>query len=198
MRPLKNLIVAGVLLLLPAVAFADTIVFRCHAPHFIRAIFTTPANPEPNELRITIVHFNNADLQHEAVIQRLTIRDAFGTVRHESGPAVGVPHPLNLGIQDITTVPPGGMFALATSDLWASSLPPFAVQPPLTLAQQFFLLGGLTMTVEVSKRGNPRLFAVHAAERVRQPPLAGGALVAGAERSARSSTCFRIRDRNDG
>jgi hypothetical protein len=198
MRPLKHLIAAGVLML-PAVALADTLVFRCQAPHFIRVIFSTPANPEPNELRFTVVHFSNADLQHEAVIQRLTVRDAFGAVRHESGPAVGVPHPLNLGIQDITTVPPGGTFALATSDLWMSSLPPFAVQvPPLTLAQQFVLLGGLTMTVEVSKRGNPRLFGVLASERVRQPPLAGGALVAGAERSAKTSRCFRIRDRDDG
>lgn len=196
MRPLKSLIAAGVLLL-PAVAFADTLVFRCHTPHFIRAIFSTPANPEPNELRFTVVHFTNADLQHEAVIQRLTVRDAFGAVRHDSGPAVGVPHPLNLGIQDITTVPPGGTFALATSDLWASSLPPFAVQPPLTLAQQFVLLGGLTMTVEVSKRGNPRLFAMLGSERVRMPPLAGGALVAGAERSAKTARCFRIRDRDN-
>jgi hypothetical protein len=192
------LIAAGVLLL-PAVAFADTLTFRCHAPHQVRDL--GPAGPglppPPTELRFTVFFFANGDLEHGAVIKRLTWRDGFGTVRHDSGPnsPTAMPHPLVFGV-NITTVPPGGNFIFATTTLWGLAQPPFA--PPPSVGSGTFLTAG-SMTVEVATE-NPRLFVVNARETVRarrtDPPEVPVSF--GEERSSQVARCFRIRDRNDG
>jgi|SRR3990172_1824407 len=193
MRPLKSLIVAGVLLL-PAVAFADTVIFRCHAPHVVRGLGpSVPATTSPTELRFTLLFFSNGDLENAAVIRRLTWRDAFGTVRHDSGPnsPTGTPHPLVFGV-NITTVPPGGNFAFATTTLWGLAHPPFA--PPPASGLGIFLPAG-SMTVEVSTE-KPRHFLVHARETVRQritDPVTAPVSF-GEERSSQVARCFRVRD----
>jgi hypothetical protein len=195
MTPLKSLIVAGVLLL-PAVAIADTTIFRCHAPHQVRALGPSGgATTPPTELRITVFFFTNGDLEHAAVIRRLTWRDAFGVVRHDSGPnsPTATPHPLVFGV-NITTVPPGGTFVFATTTLWGLNDPPFV---PPTPAGTFLSNG--SMTVEVSSE-NPRLFVVHARETVRQritDPVTAPVSF-GEERSSQLARCFRIRDRDNG
>jgi hypothetical protein len=199
MRPSKSLIVAS-LLLLPSLAIAETQVFRCHAPHFVRN--AGPAGPDPGgmgptELRFTVIYFDNRDLEHPAVIERLTVRDARGVVRHDSGPKTSTPHPLVLG-QDITTVPPGATFGFGTTSLWGFNHPPFAA--PSTSGLGLFLADGLSMTVEVSKAGKPRLLLVHGRQsdraRITDPPTVPVSL--GEERSSQMTRCARIRDRDDG
>ena len=197
MTQLKSLCVAGVLLL-PALAFAETHTYRCHAPHVVRA--TGPAVPDPvtgvapTELRFTVVFFSNGDLEHRAVIKRITWRDAFGAVRHDSGPnsPTAAPHPLVLG-QDITNVPPGGNFAFATTTLWGLNDAPFVTPTP---AGTFLSTG--TMTVEVASP-NPRLVRVHARDTVRHrnfPDPSMPSVSFGEERASQAARCFRIRDRD--
>jgi len=196
MTPLRNLIVAG-LLLSPALAIADTIVFRCHAPHQVRELGPSGgATTPPTELRFTVFSFTNGDLEHAAVIGRLTWRDAFGVVRHDSGPnsPTATPHPLVFGL-NITTVPPGGAFTFATTTLWGLAHPPFAPPPASGLG---ILLPAGSMTVEVSSE-RPRRFLVHARETVRQritDPVTAPVSF-GEERSSQTARCFRIRDRDD-
>ena len=196
MNHLNSLIVVA-LGMAPALAAADTVTFRCHAPHYVR--YTGPvtggAPLPPAELRLTVITFSNADLEHSAVIERMTWRDADGVVRHDSGPKIGVPHPLTLG-RDITKVPPGGAFNTSTTSLgsppWFLSHPSFAVGlPPL---ESLFVTNG-TLTVEIFTRGNPRLVMVHARETSRG--LTPDQLGMTDERSSQSTKCFRIRDRDD-
>lgn len=199
MNHLKSLLVAAVAMG-PTLAAADTLVFRCHAPHLVR--FAGPATPDPGgiaptELRFTVFTFDNADPQNEAVIERMTWRDADGVVRHDSGPKIGVPHPLSLG-RDITTVPPGGSFSTSTNTLgsppWFANHPSFAPSPPS--AEGVFLTSG-SLTVEVYKRGRPGLFVVHAKEADRGrvvDPVTGVATLTD-ERSSQVGTCFPIPDR---
>jgi hypothetical protein len=193
-----NSLIAVALAIVPALAAAQTQVFRCSAPHSVR--ITGPDVPgvgTPTELRFTLVTFSNADPEHEAVIERLTWRDADGVVRHDSGPKIGVPHPPSTGGRDITTVPPGGSFITSTNALgWGPNHPPFAPQPPA--GEGLFLTSG-TMTVEVFKRGRPRLFVVEAKETARAriiDPVSGIASL-GEERSAVSGNCVRIGDGDD-
>lgn len=199
MNHLKSLFVVA-LVVSPALAAAETQTFRCNAPHFVR--ITGPAIPDPGgtaptETHFTVVTFNNADLEHEAIIERLTWRDADGVVRHDSGPKIGIPHPPTVGGRDITTVPPGGSIATSTNALgWGPNHPPFAPPPPS--GEGLFLASG-TMTVEVFKRGRPKLFVVHAKETARTrtvDPTTGIAALA-EERSSQKGTCFRIPDRDD-
>jgi len=197
MKHLKSLIVIA-LGMAPALAAAQTQVFRCSAPHNVR--ITGPAVPgtgAPTELRFTLVTFSNADPEHDAVIERLTWRDADGVVQHDSGPKIGVPHPPSVGGRDITTVPPGGSFVTSTNALgWGPNHPPFAPQPPS--GEGLFLTSG-TLTVEVFKRGRPSLFVVRAKETTRErivDPVSGIASL-GEERSALSGNCVRIGDGND-
>ena len=197
MKYLKGLIVIA-LAIAPTLAAAQTQVFRCSAPHNVRITGpTVPGIGAPTELRFTLVTFSNADSEHEAVIERLTWRDADGVVRHDSGPKIGVPHPPTVGNRDITTVPPGGSVVTSTNALgWGPNHPPFAPQPPS--GEGLFLTSG-TMTVEVFKRGRPSLFVVRAKETVRErivDPISGMASL-GEERSALSGNCVRIGDGDD-
>jgi hypothetical protein len=184
MKRLQGLAVAGAMLF-PLIGFArgeTTETTRCYAAHFVR---TNPAI-NLNELRLTVVYFNNGDLENAATIERLTVRDAFGTVLHDSGPKIGVPHPLNTVLTpplDFTTVPPGATYTFATTNLWSGNVP-----------------GGLTagsalsITVEVSKAGKQRLLVVHARESSRELTSIGAH---GAERSADGARCFRITEGDD-
>lgn len=193
MKSLSNAIVAGALLF-PALAVAATQTTRCYAGHFVRA--TGPAIPDPGgvaptELRSTVVFFNNGNLEHSAVVERLTVRSSTGVVLHDSGPKIGVPHPPNLGV-DITTIPPGGTFGFGTATLFGTGNPPGGPAAG----------SGMSITVEMTTPGRPRLVVVHARENSRQlvstgDPAMPGPLMQGPERSANASRCFRIRDRDD-
>ncbi len=170
----------GAPLLFPAIdAAAETSVTRCYGTHFVRLNGT--------EVRFSIFAFNNGDLANPATIERLTFFDANGNVIHDSGPKVGVPHPLNRAAnppRDITTVPPGGIYALSTSDIWVFN--PIPEAPGTEL---------IAVRVEVSKGGNPGLVAVHGREQARDRVLLpNGAFGIGAERSANRTPCFRVKE----
>lgn len=202
MTPLKNLIVAG-LALLPSLAIAETQIIRCHASHVVRfsAPPAGPGIPQPSELRLTVLFFSNGDLEHPAVIERLTVRNAFGAVLHDSGPKIGIPHPLNNvdgpvppAAKDITTVPPGGSFAIATTH---TGTPAWGIGP--IPGETTFSASGLSMTVEVSKRGKPRLFAVSGRETTRERVFnpVTNTLFLGGDISSNAIRCFRVRDGDD-
>jgi hypothetical protein len=156
---------------------APTGTTRCYAVHFVRN--------GGDEVHFTVLFFNNGDLQNHAVVERITIRDDLGNTLHDSGPKIGTPHPFAtapIPPLDITNVPPGATFGLSTSDIWGfNSIPQ---------------LGGgtrsISMTAEVTKAGDPKLFTVHARQIARQRVvLPTGATVA-AERSNNDSTCFSV------
>src|SRR5207249_1123147 len=70
-------------------------------------------------------------------------------VVHDSGPAIGVPHPLNRDIvppQDITTVPPGASYYLGTNHIWGNN----SVAGPGGNQQ------GFSMSVDVEYSGDPK------------------------------------------
>ena len=95
---------------------------RCGSIHTVRS-----NNAGGLELFTGTVTFRNFDLQEALVIERLTFRNVFGTVIHDSGPAIGVPHPLNVDFVpalDITVVPPGASYYLSTNHIWGNSLIP--------------------------------------------------------------------------
>jgi hypothetical protein len=187
MKPLQGLIAAGALVF-PVLGFARGDVnetTRCYAAHFVRV---DPAI-NLNELRQTVIFFNNGDLEHPAVIERLTVRNAAGAVIHDSGPRVGVPHPLNTAAMpplDITTVAPGATNALGTFHIWRNATAPGG----------FYNASALSITVEVSKPGNRKLFVVHARENTRE--LVGSPNpIQGAERTANPTQCFRVTEGDD-
>jgi hypothetical protein len=149
---------------------------RCYAAHFIRS---------GNEMRFTIFTFNNGDLQNPATLERITFRDPHGAVLSDTGPKVGRPHPLAMAQfppRDITVVPPGGTYALSTSDLWAFG--PIPQVPGTDL---------ISVQVEVSKAGKRSLFLVSAREVARDRIQTGPtSFTVGAERAANSAPCFPV------
>lgn len=185
MKAMPGLIVAGALLVpLTGLARGDVNeTTRCYAAHFVRF---NPAGINLNELRQTVIFFNNGDLENPAVIERLTVRGPSGTVLHDSGPKIGVPHPLNTAVtppQDITTVAPGGTNALGTAVLWGNNDVPGG----------FAVGSAMSITVEVSKPGDRKRFVVHARENSREKVLTpAGFFTQGAERTANSAKCFRV------
>ena len=186
MKRLQGLAVAGAMLV-PLVGFARGEVnetTRCSAAHFVRSV----PSINVNELRQAVIHFNNGDLENPAVIERLTVRNAAGAVIHDSGPKVGVPHPLNTAFSpplDITTVGPGATNSLGTFHLFGNADVPGG----------FAAGAALSITVEVSKPGKRRLFAVHTRESVRE--RVAPSLTLGAERSANAAHCFRVTESDD-
>src|SRR5207245_11330343 len=81
---------------------AQTTKVGCGAIHALR-------NSDSEILTGTISVRNN-DLANAVTIDRLTYRHLFRDVLHHSGPAIGVPHPLNAAFTprpDITVVPHG-------------------------------------------------------------------------------------------
>lgn len=179
MKAWKALLLAAPLLLPAVTAAAETSVTRCYGTHFVRV--------NGGELRFTVFAFNNGDLANGAVIQRLTFFDANGNVLHDSGPKVGVPHPLNRAVnppRDITMVPPGAIYAFSTTDIWGVN--PIPEAPGTDL---------LSVRVEVAKAENPALLVVHGREQARDRVLLpNGFFTIGAERSANLATCFLVKN----
>lgn len=135
------------LALLPWTAFAKVEAVTCGIVHFVAA--------GGAEMRSGVIGFRNADLENPATIERLTIRNAYGQVVHDSGPATGTPHPLSralLGVLDFTTVPPGASYFLTTQDLWGSFDVPGSPAP----SQGF----SMSVTIEYAKEGKPGLLIV--------------------------------------
>ena len=204
MKHLKSLVVVA-LAMAPTLATADTLIFRCYAAHFVRA--TGPAIPNPGgiaptELRSTVIFLNNGDLQYRASVERVTVRDGDGTVVFDSGPKTPNPYPPTLSLgKDLTNIPPGATFSLGTVNLWGFGDPPFVLGIP-NYVDRLALTGGLSITVEVFKRGIARNFVVHGRENTRQivnsdPSMPGAQVFLGPESAANMVRCFRIRDRDD-
>jgi hypothetical protein len=156
---------------------------RCYGTHFVRGA------PVGDEVRYTIIFFNNGDLEHAAVVERLTVRDDGGTIIHDSGRKTPTPLPLaNAPIPrlDITTVPPGGTFALSTSDIWGfNDIPEYVGRGSRSIS----------ITVEVSKAGDPKLLLVHARDFARERFFAGSPSAftgLGDERTSNQAPCFSV------
>jgi len=170
------------LALLPTYSFAGGGTVVCSAAHFVRA--------GGSELRSTAITLSNLDLANLATIERITIRNVYGEVVHDSGPATGQPHPANTDFApplDITVVPPGANYYLWTPHIWGfNSIPPQIGEDPISAAQ-----GGFTMsaTVQFSKEGKAALFVVESFGLNRERFFGG----LGAERSRNSLQCTEVR-----
>jgi hypothetical protein len=165
----------------PAVAASDVTLY-CGLSHFVRIGGTEQAS--------AALVFHNADLKNAVTIKRLTFRNVFGAVVHDSGPAVGIAHPLNTDFAaalDVTVVPPGANYYLRTNHIWGNN--------PLPLAA-----GGneggqsMSVTVTVAKEGERRLFQLVVAPRIRERTFNGNSFVEGIEHSRSVSQCTRIDD----
>jgi hypothetical protein len=168
------------LALLPAYSFAGGGTLVCSAVHFVRAEGGT-------ELRTTVISLRNLDLVNSTTVERITIRNAYGDVVHDSGPATGQPHPSNTDFTpplDITLVPAGANYYLATNHIWGiNDIPPQTGQTPVEAAQ-----GGQNMsaTVQFSKEGKPALFVIGGSTRSRDR------FAPRAERSRGSIQCTEV------
>ncbi len=180
---MTRLILASIIgaLLAPVIAQAAEVNTRCAVAHFIRA--------GGGELRSSGLNFNNGDREHAATIERLTITDHLGQVLHDSGPAIGVAHPLNTDYNpplDITMVPPGATFYLVTTQIWGAG----SVQPGPPER-------GFSMSAEVlvSKEGKRELFNVSANQRTRLRLIdpATGFVRQGNEISRSPTSCFEVK-----
>lgn len=159
------------LMLVSAHSVAAGGTFVCGGVHFIRAAGT--------EARSTVISLRNLNLATAATVERITVRNAYGDVVHDSGPAAGTLHPANTDFSpalDITVVPPGASYYLATSHIW-----PLGELPDPQTGQN------LAVSVQFSTVDNPALFVVEANTRTRDtaPPRA--------ERSRDSSVCTRLK-----
>lgn len=146
------------------------------------------------ELTSTALGLRNADLTNPMTVERITIRNVFGAVVHDSGPAAGVPHPLNTDFVtplDITVVPPGASYYLRTPHIWGN----FSL-PPISGGNE----GGqsMTATIEVSKKGKKNLAFIGANARARERLTSPtGVVTEGAERSRTGLTCEALEQPND-
>lgn len=174
--------VAGILLA-PGLALAGSKnqTFLCGAAHHLRVGGT--------EIRSTAINFRNIDLENPAVIERITIRNTHGAIVHDSGPAAGVPHPLNTDYAaplDITVVPPGGSYYLRTGHIWGNNALPIT-------AGSGEAGQSMSAVVEVSKEGKKKLFSVGTRARARDRVVSPtGVASEGAERSSNSGDCELI------
>ena len=170
------LILVG-LFLVPTAADAGTGKFMCQVNHFIRL-----GGAETVEGIISLINGNEVE---PVTIERLTFRNAFGAVVHDSGPAIGVPHLLNTDFsppEDITVIAPSRAFYIKTKHIWGL----FSIPGPAGNEQGFHL----SLVVEFSMEGNLDLFRVWAMRRVRER-LVGPSQ--GEERVTARNYCFRIR-----
>lgn len=159
MRRSLMLLCAAVLLGSSADA-AERALVRCGAVHFLRN-----GNAE---IGTSTVSLRNFDLEHDVTIERITYRNFFGDVVSDTGPAIGVPHPRNTDItpaQDITVVPPGASYYLATNHIWGND--------PIPGAAGNQQGNNMSVVVEFSKRGKRDLFDVGASLRERRRILVG-------------------------
>jgi len=167
---------------LAAQAEIKTETFTCNAVHYVRKNVA--------ELRSTSILIRNADLVNSATIERLTIRNVFGNVVHDSGPAAGVPIPLNTDFSpdlDITVVPPGASYYLRTNNIWGNNGLP--VSAGNNQAGQF-----MSVTVQVSKKGKKSLIYVSTRPRARERLVTQTGVTEGIEHSSDHVPCTRTDD----
>lgn len=166
---------------LPLTSFAGAEGVVCPFSHFVRAGGT--------EMRTSTLGFRNTDLVNPATIERITIRNTFGQIVHDSGPAIGVPHPVSavLGGLDITTVQPGAAPFLLSNDFWGLDNVPGPTGP-----NQGF---NMSVTVEISKKGKAELLVVGSRQRSRDRFVDpdNNAVFEGAERSSNSVACVSVK-----
>lgn len=152
-----------------SIAAGGTVV--CGGVHFIRAAGT--------EARSTVISLRNLNLLTAATVERITVRDAHGQVVHDSGPVAGTLHPANTDFStplDITVVPPGASYYLATSHIWPSG------ELPDPQSGQ-----NLAVSVQFSTVDNPALFVVEANSRTRETAAPR------AERARDTNQCARLK-----
>jgi len=165
---------------IPSLCLAGGSAVACPGAHFVRVGGT--------EMRSAVISFRNMDLENAATIERITVRNVSGQVVHDSGPATGTPHPPNNsfpGGLDITVVPPGGGYFLATSDIWG-----FDSIPGVGGNSQGFIL---SIAVESSKEGRPDLLKVGTRLRSRDRFVTPTGFAEGAERSSNTGTCAEVK-----
>jgi hypothetical protein len=123
-------------------------------------------------------------------ITRLTIRNASGDIVHDSGPAVSVPHPLNIDTvpaQDITTIAPGATHYLTTTHIWGN----FPVPDPV-----LGRVGGgssMSVSVEYFTEGKAEFVittGLRVRERIQSSP---GVFVQGQEKARTSRLCDQLK-----
>ncbi|HKQ30028.1 MAG TPA: hypothetical protein VJS66_01975 [Burkholderiales bacterium] len=169
----------AVLCFVPIVASAvvKTQTFVCGAAHHVRQ--------GGAEMISTALNFRNGDLVNPMTIDRITIRNVFGVVVHDSGPAAGVPHPLNTDFAvplDITVTPPGASYYLRTGMIWGNfGLP---VASGNNEAGQ-----AMSVTIQVSKEGKKELMLIGGNVRARERITLPTAVNEGAEHSRNGITC---------
>jgi hypothetical protein len=172
------------LALAPAAVLAapKTQTLSCNVAHFVRAGGT--------EMRSASIAVRNNDLSNPATIERITIRNVFGAVVHDSGPAAGVLIPLNTDFAvplDITTVPSGASYYLRTNHIWGNNSLP-AADGGNEAGQ------AMTAVVQVSKEGKEDLLVVRTRPRSRERIITPAGASEGAERSSDSGACTKLPD----
>ena len=182
MKRLMSILLLG-LMMAPLAARAKTRAETCIVSHFVRN--------GGNELRSTAIIFTNADPRHTATIERFTIRNLFGDMVHESGPAIGVPLPLNTALSpplDVTEVPPGATFFLQTRFVWGLNSIPGGNSQGFAMAA----------TLEWSKKGDSDLFRISVRPRSRVRVLRpDGSIREAQETSSNDSLCFEVKKSKD-
>ncbi len=182
LRALFAALLASLLLSTPAAARKSETAL-CGAVHSPRGIGL-------NEMLDTSIGLLNGNLDSSVTITRLTIRNFFGDIVHDSGPAVGVEHPLNTDTepdQDITTVAPGATYYITTSHIWPGN---GFVRDPVPGR----VGGGNSMSVHVEfiTDGKPELFVVttglRGRERIQTFP-GSGVFFQGGEKTRTSRKC---------
>lgn len=173
------------LFLVPSAADAATGKSICFSAHFVRF--------GGKELRETVFFWVNGNATKSVTIERLTIRDAFGDVIHDSGPAIGVPHPLNTDFdvdEDITVVAPNRGFYFKTVHIWGFN----SIPDPNGIPFNQLGFGGSTV-VEFSTAGKAKLFRIWAQRRVRErivDPISGN-VRQGEEHTTALNECLSIK-----
>jgi hypothetical protein len=165
-------------------AEAKTWRLSCGGFHFVRTHFT------PAEIYITSFGVRNVNPQSQVTIERLVLRDSFGTVLSDTGPAGLMPHPLNTDVpegsplRDITIVPAGESRFIRTLHFpWG-----LGPVPGPTGAGNL-----LHIDVELSTAGKVDLVAVGTSRSVLERLVnAVGGFFEAAERTRDSSSCIRV------
>lgn len=122
---LPTVLLLLLLLIFPELALAndDNIArFTCGGVHFVRTDGTGGL-----EIAMTTLTVRNLDTANSVTWRRLTIRNLFGAIIHDSGPVVGTPLPLNTDLPgglDVTFVPPGAAFYLSTNHIFGNASVP--------------------------------------------------------------------------
>ena len=125
--------------------------FACGGVHAVRANPATGVS----EMFLTNVALRNLNDNDPVTIERITIRDPFGEVVYDGGPAIGAPFPQNTDFQpplDVTVVPAGGAYYLWTKNIWGDFPIPAGNQHgfALTFVVQFSTPGSSDLVTGVA------------------------------------------------